>query len=94
MSPALAGGLFTTEPSEKLMAFFLNDLDTDSFHLVLCHDLGSWNPLHTADRKEKKVENPASSKPRTVTIIISTVITLVNSSLMTTLKYKGCWKCL
>ena len=54
MSPALAGGLFTTEPSEKLMAFFWNDLDTDSFHLVLCHDLGSWNPLHTADRKEKK----------------------------------------
>ena len=60
MSPALAGGLFATEPSEKLMAFSLNDLDTDSFHLAVCHDLGSWNPLHIPDRKERKVENPAS----------------------------------
>lgn len=66
------------------------------FPSVLCRDLGVWSPRHTTDRKEKKEWRilPLKSLRQEVTTITSTLITLVRSSLMAALKYKGCWRCL
>lgn len=74
-----------------LVAFPLTDLDARTLHLVLSRDLGPWNPPHIPDRAGKKERRslPLKSLRQEVTNITSPIITLVRSSLMATLKYKG-----